>query len=210
MSKRSGTQRKRITRYSIIAIFPMLLLVFAFFTGSASAQTHFTSCVSDTGGNANVAIPNGAIMSHTLGFFSLETNDEIAVFNPDESVCAGVLVWNSTDPAVAMTVWGDDSVTSEVDGMQGGEVMVWRVWDSSENEAWDVEVVYVTDTPFFPSGEFGVNRLYQLASFAPTAVTLSGMAVSDGAPVIGVIVLVVGLFLFTVFLFFRKRNRFHV
>lgn len=207
MSKRNGTQRKRIIRYSVMAVIPILVIALATFAGSAAAQTdpvHFTGCVSGSDGDATVAIPSGAVMSHTLGFFTLETNDEIAVFNTDESVCAGALVWDSTQNT-ALTVWADNSVTPEVDGMGSGEVMVWKVWDSSENETWDVQVDYVSGAPFFPSGEFGINRIYQLAVFAPTAITLSGMVV-ETPPAAGLLALVVALFFLTIFLVFKSRQ----
>jgi hypothetical protein len=60
---------------------------------------------------------------------TLGAGDEIAIFTPDGSICAGVQVWDGTNTAIA--AWGDDTQTDPVDGLQSGEEMKYRIWDSS-------------------------------------------------------------------------------
>ena len=92
---------------------------------TSPAAVHFDSCAFNTGNNASVATPTSMVVSDlTLG-----TGDEIAIFTPDGSICAGVQVWDGTNTAIA--AWGDDTQTDPVDGLQSGEEMKYRIWDSS-------------------------------------------------------------------------------
>ncbi len=96
-------------------------------TGSANAQEHFTSCAFNTGGSATVVIE--AIIKPTFFDVPLEPGDEIAAFT-ESGICAGVAVWVGGGTNVALTVWGDNVVTPEVDGFVHGEAFVFRMWST--------------------------------------------------------------------------------
>jgi hypothetical protein len=91
-----------------------------------SGGAHFDNCVADTGNNASVAVPSDITI---LGGIPLESGDEIAVFRPDGSLCVGLLTWQGSSDAIA--VWGDDTQTVPIDGIETGEEMHYYVWDAS-------------------------------------------------------------------------------
>ncbi len=184
----------------------VILVALAMIAGSAKAQIHFTNCASSTGGNGTVAIPLEVMMEHDQGYFRPDTGDEIAVYRPDGSLCAGVTVWDATTHG-ALTVWGDNTITEEIDGMVPGEVMKWRVWDSSANKEYDVNVTYVGTLPLWPNGAYGNDRLYQLASFTPTAVTLATFEVSTSDPLTGSLAAAAALVLLSILLYRINRKR---
>ncbi|NNE34211.1 MAG: PKD domain-containing protein, partial [Rhodothermales bacterium] len=129
---------------------------------SAEAQTHFTNCVSNTGNNASLFVST-AINPSINGRF-LANGDEIAVFTP-EGLCAGVKVWDGTNTAV--TVWGDDSITSTKDGFAGGDSLYIHVWDSRTDVEFfplnaDFDVVYDGAAPFRSSPTYQSDALYNL------------------------------------------------
>jgi hypothetical protein len=82
------------------------------------------------------------------------------------------MVWPGRDLYEALTVWGDDGQTSEIDGMLPGERMCWRVWDASENTVYTATVVYNPAPPFNSTGLYGTDELYALLSLTPTALKL--------------------------------------
>lgn len=190
-----------ISGFVKLAFFPVFILIWVLMANTAQAQSHFTGCAFRTGSNATVAVPHDAVLAHEQGYFTLETGDEIAVFNTGKTVCAGVIVWDSTLPSMAVSVWGDNDQTPEVDGMLADEVMTWVVWDQSTGDEYGVNVAYATQAPLYPSGAFGNQRLYQLTSFAPTAVTLGTFQVAPTAPVLLILLVLSGLGLATLVLF---------
>lgn len=102
-----------------------------------SQPVHYSDCVTRTGNNATVGIPRDMALAGSL---SLEKGDEIAVFSQDGVICAGVAVW--TGQNIALTAWGDDVQTEEIDGLVAGDTMQYRIWDVSE--AFEYEVTAVT------------------------------------------------------------------
>jgi len=93
------------------------------------APRHFDNCVSLTGENATIGIKTDLLINGSL---VLAADDEIAVFTPDGSICAGMKPWDGKN--IAITAWGDDSQTEEIDGLRGGEEMLFRIWDDSANK----------------------------------------------------------------------------
>jgi len=87
---------------------------------------HFTPDTFNTGGNAVLLIPAGIPVS--IAGESLEPGDEIGVFSPG-GICCGAGNWEGV--SLAVTVWGDDSQTGEIDGFLEGEPLVLKVWDVS-------------------------------------------------------------------------------
>ena len=150
----------------------LLLVPFA----RANAQSHFQSCSSNTGSNASVLI-NPAINASIDGQ-PLAVGDEVGVFSPG-GLCAGAVVW--TGEVVAVSVWGDDPFTPETDGMAGGEVMNFVVWDASAllevgRSNGNVSVSYDASPPYRANGEYFTDAIYNVLSLdaeadnaAPTA-----------------------------------------
>jgi hypothetical protein len=184
---------KQITRYlsklnlwrvalSSLGALLIVAYVFLLFSSASAQQAHFKDCAKVTGNNATVAIPLGSVKT---GSFALETGDEIAVYRPDSSFCAGATIYDETQ-ANLVTVWGNDSQTNPtIDGMQVGEIMQWRIWDASEDAEYLAVVTYDPDSLFISDGAYRVDGLYALASLmpnVPTAVSLAGAGAGDAQP----------------------------
>lgn len=154
-----------MSRFSITGRAVVAAALCAMAARPAVAQSHFDDCVSVTGSSANIIIPTA--IDPTINDEPLETGDEIAVFT-ETGFCAGVAVWNGHN--LSLTVWGDDSVTPEVDGFAPDEPFTFRVWDASEgNEGADFVVTYSSEQPFYRTqGTYRENAIYALASFVVT------------------------------------------
>jgi PKD repeat protein len=140
----------------------LLALIAASAATTASAQVHFTNCASNTGNNASLFVST-AINPSINGRF-LRNGDEIAVFTP-EGLCAGVKVWDGTNTAV--TVWGDDSITPQKDGMAGGDSLIIHVWDAAIDVDFfplnaDIDAIFDTNIPFRASPTYQSDALYNL------------------------------------------------
>ncbi|HWP82727.1 MAG TPA: T9SS type A sorting domain-containing protein [Bacteroidota bacterium] len=135
------------------------LLLSFIFCGSLSAQTHFRFA-SQTGNNATVAVPLAA--NPNINGTPLAPGDEIGVFTPS-GLCVGAVVWNGAN--VAITVWGDNDQTTEIDGMRAGEIINYHVWRQSTN----TEYASVSVTYSLGDGIYTPNALYTLSSLNATA-----------------------------------------
>ena len=129
-------------------------LPFSFTTGNRE-QSHF-EFTSNTGNNATVTIPSS--INPTVNGESIEIGDEIGVFTP-EGLCVGAVVWAGSNTAI--TVWGDDSQTTEVDGIQEGEEIKYRIWKYSNEEEYSAVSEYSTGDGIYHSDAF-----YVLSAFA--------------------------------------------
>lgn len=94
-------------------------------TSQLSAD-HFVF-TANTGSNATLVVPK--VVNPSIGTVVLETGDEIGVFTAS-GLCAGATEWLGENTVI--TVWGDDTQTSEVDGCISGDTLYFRFWDSSE------------------------------------------------------------------------------
>ena len=177
--------------------------IFLFFAGASAQEVHFTNCSSNTGNNGTVSIPVGSVLPGAT--FTPESGDEIAVFHPDPpdpdfSGCAGVVVYDSTQN-IAITVWGDDSQTGTVDGMEAGEIMQWRIWDASADIEYFADVTYsacqdcINTTGAYQSN--GIWALDSLVPNGPTAVTLASAGAGDAQPTSALLLFFAGLALLT-------------
>ena len=131
-------------------------------TVTGSAQ-HFTNCAFRTGGNAVIAFTSEVVISGGLTF---DIGDEIAVFTPDGKICAGVQLKDK--PNIAVTAWGDDSQTPEVDGLRAGETMFYRIWDTSAGIEYKVTSTTYAVGPGLGSGKYSADSIHSL-----TAITVS-------------------------------------
>ncbi len=87
----------------------------------------------------------------------LDAGDEVAVFTPDGTICAGVTVW--TGQNIALTAWGDDSQTTEVDGLRADETMMFRIWDASTG----VEFQVTSTTFSLGDGVYTVDSIHAIS-----------------------------------------------
>lgn len=116
---------------------------------------HFDDCAFRTGGNATIAVTADVPIS---GDFAFAVDDEIAIFNPAGSICAGMTPWSGKN--IAITAWGDDDQTDEIDGLLSGEQMSFRIWDKSANR--EIEVTAATYS--VGNGIFEVDSIHVVSS----------------------------------------------
>jgi len=184
-------------RVAAISVSALLLLVsLLLLVPIAYAEVHFTACPLDSSQaetNDIIAIPLGTVMTGTS--FTPETGDEIAVFRPapNESVCAGSTIYDSTANGV-ITVWGD---LEGVNGMVVGEIMQWRIWDASEDTEYYAIVTYEGGFDGAYVGE-SIHTLASLVPNGPTAVTLTGAGAAGVQPSRSLLLLLAGMGLITI------------
>ena len=118
---------------------------------------HFDNCISTPADhNATIGIKTDVLINGSL---VLEVDDEIAIFTPDGSICAGMKPWDGKNTAI--TAWGDDSQTEEIDGLRGGEEMVFRIWDDSANK----EIAVKNVSYSFGNGVYVPDGIFVVKSF---------------------------------------------
>jgi len=113
---------------------------------------HFTF-VANTGENATVVVP-AEINPHYSDGTPLEAGDEIGVFTSD-GMCCGAITWQGVNQAI--TVWGDNSQTSGIDGFAAGDTFRFRVWQKASNNEFRATVSYQPgDSPVYQPNGFSV------------------------------------------------------
>ena len=93
------------------------------------AQTHFTYTTTE---DYYSVVINSALLNE----IPIENGDEIGVFfldDGDNLVCGGAIVW----PDNGLLAWGDDGQTTEKDGFDDGETLVFRIYDTSEEQEYE-------------------------------------------------------------------------
>lgn len=142
-----------------------LLFIILFAAGFAYAQQYYTF-TSNTGSNATIAIPLS--IQPRAGGSLLQNGDEIAVYTP-AGRCAGAVVWTGNSN-VALTAWGDDPLTTVVDGFAAGEIMTFKVWRKSVNRE------YIASTVSYSTGNqlYSTNGIYVLSQLEANTVNVEG------------------------------------
>ncbi len=143
---------------STIAVLVLGIVFFGFLPSSATAQQHFSSCISRTDASATIIIPSTAHL--TVSGIDVEEGDEIAVFGAD-GTCAGVGVYDAT--GIGISVWGEDAYT-QIGGMVDGEALRFRIWDASAGtEVSGLEASYGSDKPFLNNeGVYTAGAIYEV------------------------------------------------
>lgn len=191
--------KSSLGKWGLVFLFTTILTILVSDSAFACPScVHFTSCISGSDNSGTVLIPAGAPIIHTDGDFTPEAGDEFAVFRPNDDLCAGAIVWVGPTANDALTVWGDSSVTPQIDGMLPGEVMRWHVWDASTGFEYAATVEYDPTGIFWDNGEYGAGRIYSLAVFEPTAINLFDYSVDStgnvvAVPIIAAFILLIGL-----------------
>jgi uncharacterized protein (TIGR02145 family) len=118
-----------------------------------------------TGNNHLVLLSDTIEIS--LDGVSIETGDVVGVFfdNNGQLSCAGYQIWEGATTAI--TAWGDDQQTANLDGFVLGESMKWKIYDVSEQIEYEAIPEY--NLSFLDSGSYVNNGLSGLASL--TAIT---------------------------------------
>lgn len=70
---------------------------------------------------------------------AIALGDEIGVFTPD-GLCVGAIVWCG-EKNRAITVWGDNPLTEEIDGMRQNEKIHYRIWQKETDTVVEVKQV---------------------------------------------------------------------
>ena len=122
------------------------LLALLLVTYGASAQ----ECAHNTGNNASVFLMKDA-------YRSLNPGDKVRVYAND--LCVGETVLESGDAlAYAVTAWGDDEITEEVDGAVSGSLLQLAIEKPATTAQIDVEGAFADNLEYAP------DRLYRIIS----------------------------------------------
>jgi len=109
-----------------------------------------------TSNNATVVLPTN--INPNVNGTSLTYNDYVGVFTPS-GLCCGYGQWQGQN--LALTAWGDDDQTSEIDGFQVGEVLNYRVYRIGEQK----ELTSITLAYSQGDGLYSVNGYMVLNQF---------------------------------------------
>jgi hypothetical protein len=101
--------------------------------------------INNTGNNMALCIPKDAWSSLPL------TGDEIGIFKGDMLVGGGVYDGGN----IAITIWGDDAMTPEIDGMLNNETYAIKLWHQTSNTE---EILKVTSW-IEGNDQFSVNGI---------------------------------------------------
>ena len=135
----------------------MILSTSMLLCGSFALSTEHFRFNSNTGSNATVAIP--LTSNPNYNGTPIAPGDEIGVFTSG-GLCVGATAWDGL-ANIAITVWGDNTMTPEIDGIRVGELMLFHVWHrSTDSEYSDVRVTYSQGSP----GNYTINGTYILSS----------------------------------------------
>ncbi|MDW7679541.1 MAG: T9SS type A sorting domain-containing protein, partial [bacterium] len=111
-------------------------------TISSPPLEHF-SFIAYTGENATLVIPADINPGYSDGR-PLEPGDEIGVFTSD-GLCCSAINWEGVNKA--LTVWGNNSQTSQLDGFAAGDTFRIRVWHKASNTEFAATINFQTDHP---------------------------------------------------------------
>jgi len=133
------------------------LLVFTLCVNIA-AQSHF-AFKPITGNDMTVLVRT--CINPNINGEPLESGDEIGVFS-SSGLCVGAIVWQEKN--VAITLWGDDGMTNDIDGMLQGDIIQYRIWDKSRSREYGANVSYHSG-----GASYGVDGIAILSSLSAAA-----------------------------------------
>lgn len=122
-------------------------------------QSPFGYCGERSWSNALILIPASPSL-HIQGE-ALEPGDEVAALAPD-GTCTGHVRW--TGSGAALTVWADDPMTPDLDGLQQGDPITLAVFDRSEGVVHEgAEVTAEFSEGYGSADGFAADALFILA-----------------------------------------------
>jgi len=121
-----------------------------------ASPVHFSFC-SHTGENATVVLLENANPQYRDGS-SLKTGDEIGIFKSN-SICCGAAVWDVSNSAI--TVWGNNSQTTAIDGFDTGDTLYFKIWDKSTDSEYTAHINYCSgdSTIYQPDGFYVLSSM---------------------------------------------------
>lgn len=122
-------------------------------------MSQFADCITGTGNNATIAVPADIFLENNT---VLSVGDEISIFTPDGSICAGFITWTGHNTAI--TAWGDDTQTEAIDGLREGEQMLFRIWKQSSRRTLDVNWIEFS----MGDGSYSANSLHTISALKTT------------------------------------------
>jgi hypothetical protein len=130
--------------------------------------------VSNTGGNATIAVP--ASINPAIGAAPLQTGDAVGVFfiRDNAQVCAGFSIWQ-TGRNMSITAWADDQQTTVKDGFAEGELIIYKIWDESQQREYGAVATYQSGGP-----NFAMNGIFALASLTGQTMVTHSIALASG------------------------------
>jgi len=124
--------------------------------------------------NELVPTPNTHLVAFTKeSLKDLKPGDWIGTFNGD-GLCVGALQTSELSQPVAISLFGDDPITTENDGFAEGEPVHFKAWKQNSNECIDLEVTW--DNLLNHTGLFETNGLSAIVGV--NAMSTSGLNAS--------------------------------
>lgn len=155
----------------------MAPLLAALLAVAASAPPPDAGCAVRTGSSATLIVPARPALERAGA--PLAPGDEISVFSSD-GACVGTARWEGG--GVAVTVWGDDPTTPEVDGLRPGDPILFVVREGGTGAARAASAV-TFEPGFGPDGGYRTDGLFAVASTdalpAPPADRRTAFAVNE-------------------------------
>ncbi len=144
-----------------LALFIWALILAAGSLFPAPAQAQSQNCSLNTGNNATYIFP--VEVAGSFGGTALATGDVVYAYTT-QGICVGSRTWQAGS-ANWITVWGDDEMTDEVDGMLVGESIRFQVYDASAN------VTYTNTSATYSegNGSYAVNGINVFSAFGEGA-----------------------------------------
>jgi hypothetical protein len=163
-------------RYRCLQYVTFFICIFSL---RAVAQTSHFTFTDNTGNNATVIVP--VEIQPTIDDEDIVPGDEIGVFTPG-GLCVGAGAW--TGNSIAITVWGNNDQTTEVDGILPNEQMYFRLWRQSEDKEYrNVLAKYAEKTHYKSEGIYASNSLYLLDSLrTDDSIVSTGESQGNGIP----------------------------
>lgn len=147
----------------------MTVVLAALLALTAPPVRGFSDCADRTGAGAVLLIPSRPDL--TRGGSPIAPGDELAVLTPS-GACVGTVRWEGA--SVGVTVWADDPVTPEVDGLRNGDPIRLAVHVPSTGETYASSEIDVTfEEALGVSGGFARGGVYAVAA-APAATPSTG------------------------------------
>jgi len=112
-----------------------------------------------TGKNSHIIVP--ANINPKVGNITIEVGDVIGIFHKDNGVMKSAGYGTCTGQDIAITVWGNNSLTTVKDGFDDNETYNVRVWDKSTGISYDVTVTYSTGNSYFLENSVSVISSFE-------------------------------------------------
>jgi len=126
--------------------------------------------VTGTGKTSHIIVPSN--INPQVGNITIEVGDVIGIFHKDNGIMksAGYGTWTGQD--IAITAWGNNSLTTVKDGFDSSEEYNIRVWDKSTGIEYDVTVRYTSGNSYFLDN--GISIVSSFETQRPLNINLTG------------------------------------